>query len=119
MITFPRLKSGAVAQYPAERSVARRTWVGRFVDGTEQRFRTESTVLHRWVVSLALLTEAEAVAIREFIDAVSGRFGSFSFTDPWDGTVYSSCSLENDINGVECEGENSARTKLVIRENRS
>ena len=119
MITFPKLKSGAVAQYPAQRTVAKSTWIGRFVDGSEQRFRNEATGLHRWVVRLSLLTEAEAVAMREFVDNVSGAFESFTFTDPWDGTVYSNCSLESDIAAIEWFGENNARTTLVIRENRS
>ena len=119
MITFPTLKSGAVAQYPANRSVARTTWIGRFVDGSEQRFRNEPGALHRWVVKLSLLTEAEVVAIREFDDQVSGRFEVFTFTDPWDGAVYSSCSLETDVTSIEWFGENNARTTLVIRENRS
>ena len=119
MITFPILKSGAVAQYPAQRSVARSTWIGRFVDGSEQRFRNEASVLHRWVVNLSLLTEAEVVAIREFVVNVNGRFGSFAFTDPWDATVYSSCSLDADANTIEWFGENNGHTSLVIRENRS
>ena len=119
MITFPLLKTGAVAQYPAQRTVSKSTWIGRFVDGSEQRFRNEATGLHRWVVRLSLLTEAEAVAIREFVDNTSGAFESFTFTDPWDGSVYSNCSLESDSAAIEWIGENNARTTLVIRENRS
>jgi len=119
MITFPTLKSGAVAQYPAQRSLSKRTWIGRFLDGSEQRFRNEASPLHRWVVHLSLLTEAEVVAIREFTDNVSGRFESFTFTDPWDGTSYPNCSLDTDTGTIEWLGENNARTTLVIRENRS
>lgn len=119
MITFPVLKSGAVAQYPAERTVAKTTWIGRFVDGSEQRFRNEATGLHKWVVRLSLLTETEMVAVREFVDNVSGRFESFTFTDPWDGAVYANCSLGNDANTIEWLGENNGRTTLTIRENRS
>ena len=119
MITFPTLKTGAVAQYPARRSVAKSTWIGLFVDGSEQRFRNEATALHHWVVNLSLLTETEAVAVREFIDNVSGRFGSFTFTDPWDGASYTNCSLEGDSTTIEWTGENNARTRLTIRENRS
>ena len=119
MITFPILKSGAVAQYPAKRTLTASTWIGRFVDGSEQRFRNEATVLRRWVVRLTLLSEAEVAAIREFVDDANGRFGSFSFTDPWDGVVYADCSLESDDHAVEWVGENNAHTRLVIRENRS
>ena len=119
MITFPTLKSGSVAQYPAQRFITQSSWIGRFVDGSEQRFRTMPAPLHRWVVSLLLLTESEAIAIREFAANVSGRFGTFTFTDPWDGTSYSNCSLESDSSSIDWLGENNARTTLVIRENRS
>ena len=119
MITFPTLKSGAVAQYPAQRSIVRTTWIARFVDGSEQRFRNETSPLRRWVINLSLLTEAEVVAIREFADNVSGRFEAFTFTDPWDATTYSNCSLDIDANTIEWAQENNARTTLVIRENRS
>jgi hypothetical protein len=119
MSAFPALKSGAVAQYPAERIVTKSTWVGRFVDGSEQRFRTAAAPLHRWTIKLSLLSEAEVVAIREFVNNLSGRFESFTFTDPWDGTTYSSCSVASDTTAIEWLGENDARTTLVIQENRS
>ena len=119
MITFPVLRSGVVAQYPAQRSVARTTWIGRFLDGSEQRFRNHPSPLHRWVVHLSLLTEAEAVAIREFLDNVNGRFEAFTFVDPWDAVSYANCSLDTDTTAIEWFGENNARTTLVIRENRS
>jgi hypothetical protein len=119
MTSFPTLRSGVVAQYPAQRSVSKSTWIGQFVDGSEQRFRTEATPLHKWTINLSQLTEAEVVNIREFIVNMSGRFESFTFTDPWDGAVYANCSLDSDSNAVEWLSENNARTKLLIRENRS
>jgi hypothetical protein len=119
MITFPVLRTGAVAQYPAQRSVLKSTWIARFVDGSEQRFRNDAAPLHSWTIHLSLLTEAEVVAIREFVNDASGRFESFSFTDPWDATVYPNCSLDADTQAVEWFGENNAHTTLLIRENRS
>jgi hypothetical protein len=118
-IAFPTLKSGVVAQYPAQRSVEKSAWIGQFVDGSEQRFRTEAAPLHRWTINLSQLTEAEVVAFREFIVNMSGRFESFTFTDPWDGTTYPNCSLDSDTNAFEWLIENNARTRLTIRENRS
>ena len=118
-ISFPLLRSGVVAQYPAQRSVGKSAWIGQFVDGSEQRFRMEATPLHKWTVNLSQLTEAEVVAFREFIVNMSGRFETFAFTDPWDGTTYTNCSFDSDTNSIEWLNENNARTKLVIRENRS
>ena len=39
MSAFPKLKTGAVAQYPASRALSQATEVVRFLDGTEQRYR--------------------------------------------------------------------------------
>jgi hypothetical protein len=118
-ISFPLLRSGVVAQYPAQRSVEKSAWIGQFVDGSEQRFRTGAAPLHTWTVNLSQLTETEVVAFREFIVNISGRFESFTFTDPWDGTTYANCTLDSDTNAIEWLSENNARTRLMIRENRS
>lgn len=119
MSAFPQLRTGAVAQYPAVRTIAKSTWVARFVDGAEQRYRMTAAPRRKWVISLARLTEAETVAVREFVDANAGAFGSFAFTDPWDGSVHANCSLEGDRNAIEWSGENNAATHLTIHENRS
>ena len=119
MITFPSLKTGVVAQYPAGRSLLKSTWVGRFVDGSEQRYRQTKTAQHRWLIHLAELTEAEVMALREFVTSVAGRFGTFSFTDPFDSTTYASCSLDSDATGFDWLFENNVRGTLSIRENRS
>ena len=39
MNEFPKLKTGAVAQYPAQRTTRYSTHVMRFMDGSEQRYR--------------------------------------------------------------------------------
>jgi hypothetical protein len=99
--------------------VSRSTWIARFVDGSEQRFGNDAGPLRRWALRLSLLTEAEAVAVREFVTNTSGAFENFTFVDPWDGASYANCSLETDVNEVEWSGEDMARTTLIIRENRS
>jgi hypothetical protein len=119
MSTFPLLKTGVVAQYPAGRSLTKSTWVGRFLDGSEQRFRLMKDPQHSWAIHLAELTEAEVVALREFVADAAGRFGTFSFTDPFDGATYASCSLDNDSTGFDWLFENNVRGTLSIRENRS
>ena len=119
MIAFPKLKSGVVAQYPAGRTLTKSTWIARFVDGSEQRHRLAKTPQHRWAIHLAELTEAEVTALREFVGAVAGRFGNFSFTDPFDGTTYASCSLDHDSTTFDYVFENNVRGTLLIRENRS
>jgi len=119
MATFPTLKTSAVAQYPARRSAAFRNQRLRFVDGREQRFRDCAGPMHRWEITLARLDEDEVGRLAEFFAENEGVLGHFAFTDPWDGRVYSNCSLDTDA--LECASlaEMCGATALVIRENRA
>jgi hypothetical protein len=115
---FPKLKTGAVMQYPAQRRLEYRTSVLRFVDGGEQRYRESAKELRRWAIRLDLLDDTEVAGVEEFFEAQQGRFASFPFTDPWDGTTYPSCSLESDEIGAEWQGEGRCRTVVTVIENR-
>jgi len=116
---FPTLKTGAVMQYPAKRTLRFNTDIIRFLDGTEQRFRDYSSVLHEWTIQLDLLDEEELAALDQFFVSNQGKFGSFSFTDPWDGTVYPNCSLKDDIFAFQLRAEMRGKATLVVCENRT
>jgi hypothetical protein len=118
MTTFPILKTTAVAQYPAVRHVEFRNQTVRFVDGTEQRYRDASGPLHRWSIRLSELDESEMAAVEEFFETNQGEFGSFAFTDPWDGQVYSACSLMGESLDVRALAEMRGGTTLTVVENR-
>src|SRR5262249_53533703 len=90
MAAFPNLKTGAVAQYPAERTRRFSNGVHRFMDGSKQRWPLYGSALRRWAIRLSLLDEAELTTLEDFFSANR----SFSFTDPWDGTVYPNCSFD-------------------------
>src|ERR1039458_5520357 len=96
MASFPTLKTSAIAQYPATKTVVFQNQVVRFVDGAEQRYRDSAGPLHRWVIRLIELDETEMAALEEFLESNQGSFGSFSFTDPWDNQTYSNCSFASD-----------------------
>ena len=96
MATFPALKTGAVAQYGSDRSRIFSTQVLRFLDGSEQRFAEFGTPLMQWVIRLDLLDESELTNLEQFFEDEGGLAGTFSFTDPWDGTVYANCSFGDD-----------------------
>ena len=117
MAIFPKLKTGAVLQYPAARGLRFANQVVRFLDGTEQRFRTAPAARRRWEVRLDFLDESEIAEIDLFFQENQGVFGSFSFTDPWDGTEYPNCSLEAGELRMEAVAEMRGRTSLVVREN--
>jgi hypothetical protein len=117
MSDFPLLKTGAVAQYPASRRIEHSTCVLRFLDGTEQRFREYPRPLRQWEIRLELLDESEMARLEEFFEAHEGRLGSFSFTDPWDETVYENCSLESDILALDFQDVMRGQTTLIVEEN--
>ncbi|MEO8100787.1 MAG: DUF2460 domain-containing protein [Acidobacteriota bacterium] len=117
MAVFPTLKSGAVAQYPAERSRRFATVVCEFVGGGEQRFPQFKRALKRWEIRLELLDEEELFHLETFLVEQAGATGSFSFADPWDDTVYLDCSFEGDQMGLEFAGNGNGKASVIVREN--
>ncbi len=117
MAAFPALKTGAVAQYPSERVVQFSTVVHEFVDGNEQRSAAFGTGLRRWAIRMEALDENELFRLERFFVEQGGASGSFSFTDPWDGIVYSDCSFERDELELAFEGQ-SGKASLIVKENR-
>jgi len=119
MANFPALKTGVVAQYPSDRTRRFSTQVLRFLDGSEQRFRSYGAALRRWTIRLDLLDEVELVNLQQFFEEQEGRSGVFSFTDPWDGTVYASCSFDTDELALEFSDLGRGRTSVTVKENRT
>jgi len=117
MSNFPTLKTGATLQYPAQKATQYSTDVVRFIDGPEQRFRGYQSPLRRWVIRLDLLDQTELLVLREFFRTQSGAAGTFSFTDPWDGTVYANCSLADDQMAEQLKDEEKGQTTLTVCEN--
>ena len=119
MATFPRLKTNAVAQYPATRALRYQNQTVRFLDGTDQRYRDASGPLHRWTIRLDAVDEGEMAEIEGFFLSNQGQFGSFVFVDPWDGTSYPSCSLAGDQLDLTALAEMQGQTSLTVVENRT
>jgi hypothetical protein len=119
MATFPALKTGAMAQYGSSRTRGFSTQVFRFLDGSEQRFQGYGAPLRRWTIRLSLLDEAELAALESFFNAQGGQAQSFSFADPWDGTVYANCSFDSDRLATQYGGYAAGAASVTVRENRS
>jgi hypothetical protein len=118
MSSFPVLKTGAVIQYPANRALEYATDVIQFIDGGEQRFRGFDQPYRSWAIRLDALDETELQKTRAFV-LDNGTTGLFSFTDPWDGTVYPSCRIDGTGLRDLLSGPGLAATDLVIREVRT
>ncbi len=119
MANFPTLKTGAVAQYGSDRSRRFSTTALRFLDGSEQRYPGYEAPLLQWTIRLDLLDELELAGLEQFFESSGGRAGTFSFTDPWDGTVYPSCSFAEDDLAMEFQDVARGKTQVVVKENRS
>ncbi len=118
MASFPTLKTGAVAQYPSDRTTRSSTQVLRFLDGGEQRFAGFGTPLKRWLIRLELLDDAELAGLEDFFVEQGGQAGTFAFTDPWDGTVHANCSFEGDTMKADYRGRGDGVASVVVKENR-
>src|SRR5215471_6312039 len=118
MAMFPSLKTGAVAQYPLTRRVTFQNQSLTFVDGTQQRYRDGAAVRLRWEIRLQDLDDGELAAVEELFLASQGTFGSFTFTDPEDGTRYENCSFESDRLDVISLEEMRGSTQLFVVQNR-
>jgi hypothetical protein len=90
---FPKLNSGAVAQYGSPVGLASPTQVIRFVDGSDQRFLACGRMLRRWLIDLRLLNESEIASVEAFFNSVQGEFAPFNFPDPFTGTSVPNCRV--------------------------
>jgi hypothetical protein len=119
MAAFPTLKTGAVVQYPATKAVRYASSVIRFIDGSDQRYRDYAAPLEKWEIRLDLLDQSELYTLEQFFNTQEGRFGTFSFTDPWTQVLYSSCSIDQDSLKYELTEEARGNTSVVVVENRT
>src|SRR5579872_7067358 len=116
---FPLLKTGAVVQYPATKTTQYSSFVVRFMDGSDQRYRQYTPALQRWTIKLDLLDEGELHALEQFFTTQEGGFGTFTFVDPWTQTVYLSCSFEQDTLTYQLTDTSQGTLSVVVVENRT
>lgn len=116
---FPLLKTGAIAQYPATKTIQYSSFVVHFLDGSDQRYRQYAPALQRWRIKLSLLDESELNAMEQFFESQQGAAGVFSFTDPWTQTVYASCSFAQDSLTSQLTDTSRGTMTVAVAENRT
>jgi hypothetical protein len=116
MDRFPKLKTGAAAQYPAQRETRRATETRRFLDSAEQRYRDFAEAKRSWRLRLDRLTSSELADIREFFVRMRGSQTEFEFEDPWTGAIVSPCRFAQDALTDQVGSENSEGLTVTIRE---
>lgn len=116
MDQFPKLKTGAVAQYPATLEQRFSTEVNRFLDCSEQRYRNLPGSRRRWVIALDMLDETETATLARFFEQQQGRLGVFQFPDPWTGNLVQPCRFGEDNFPMQEESESRCALKLTVEE---
>src|SRR5690606_37176964 len=94
--SFPRLKTGALAQYPTTRELTRPVETVRFLDMGRQAYVESRSSLRRWRLRMNLLDESELAAVVEFFTEMRGSLGRFEFEDPVTGEVVANCRFDAD-----------------------
>lgn len=118
MPQFPKLRTGAVMQYPASRETAFANARLQFIDGSEQRYRTASGTLRKWMIPLRLLDDYEMHQLERFFNECQGTYASFLFVDPADETEYADCSLNEDDFAITALDEMRHSATIVVVQNR-
>jgi len=116
---FPTLKTGAVMQYPGKRVLQFCTDVVRFLDGTEQRYRDYARYCTGGPSNSTYWMNLNLPSTTNSLYLTRARSETFSFTDPWDGTVYANCSLAADTFAFTVTGEMRGATTVTVCENRT
>lgn len=116
MAQFPKLKTGAVAQYPAVREQRYSTEIRKFLDCSEQRYRDLAAGRKRWVIRLEKLDETETARLARFFDEQQGRLTVFEFEDPWTGTIVPECRFAEDRFPMLEECESRCTLRVTVEE---
>ena len=116
MARFPKLKTGAVARYPAVREQSYSTEVKKFLDCSEQRYRDFGGARKRWIIALDKLDETETARLARFFEEQQGRLGVFEFEDPWTGAVVAQCRFGEDEFPTLEEYESQCAVRLIVEE---
>jgi len=82
MLVFPQLVTGASALYPVIKRSMGRTVVNELADGRADVFADPDAAAVSREMMAAGLTRAEWNAVDALFQAVSGRWGTFTFLDP-------------------------------------
>jgi len=116
MATFPTLSTGAVAQYPLGMNTSQGTQVIRFLDGSDQRYLTQSRALRQWEIRLDLLNEEEIQQLEAFFISQQGDYSAFVFPDPYSGADVPNCRFGSSGFISEYLGVNVSSTSFWVIE---
>ena len=90
---FPQLASGALAQYPIQKTRLARTIKNVLTDGSMVPLADPGGSRLVWQLSYTDLAASDAGLLQSFFDACAGPFYAFTFIDPTENMLSSSADL--------------------------
>lgn len=82
MLIFPQLSTGAITQYPTNRTLSQRTLQSVMEDGTIIALADVAACYLQWRAAFKDLSDPEASALGNFFAATQGNVQPFLFLDP-------------------------------------
>ena len=87
MLYYPQLLSGAVAQFPIERTATLRSIANDCVGGATIRMADAGFQKMQWRLKYASLTNSERASLEGLFEAAEGQLNTFTFLDPTDNLL--------------------------------
>jgi hypothetical protein len=97
MASYPQLGSGALSQFPVQKTRRARTVVNRAADGSTIRLADPTAEVTEWMLTYTELSDDEAAALRAFFVAAEGTLNGFTFLDPAGNLLAWSDQLDNEV----------------------
>src|SRR5262245_39342233 len=96
-LTYPRLGTGALSQYPIHKTHRARTVVNASADRSTVRLADPGAETVEWRLQYVDLTDDEAAALTEFFEQAEGSLNGFTFLDPASNLLSWSGQLDEDV----------------------
>ena len=97
MLVYPQLATGALCQFPLQKTHRRRTVVNRAADGSEIKLADPAYDITQWRLQYVDLSDQEAQALADFFSATEGSLNGFTFVDPAGNLLSSTDELSGQV----------------------
>jgi len=97
MAAYPQLGSGALSQFPVQKTRRARTVVNQASDGITIKLADPAAGVTEWLLTYTDLSDEEAAELRAFFVAAEGTLNGFTFLDPVGNLLAASDQLDNAV----------------------
>jgi hypothetical protein len=96
-LVYPQLETGALSQFPVQKTRRTRTVTNRAADGSTIKLSDPAGVITEWTLTYSDLSDREAATLQAFFDAAEGSLNGFTFLDPSGNLLAWSDQLTNAV----------------------